>query len=74
MTMYRGKIERAKADAEEFIGACSEALARLDQEAAQSWSGPKAPSIVDYSYGSPETGALRRRSMDLTRTLAELRK
>jgi len=73
--MYRGKIERAKADAEEFIGACTEALARLDQENERTWDGKtKAPSFVDYSYGSPETGALRRRSMDLTRTLAELRK
>jgi len=74
MPMYRGKIERAKADAEEFIGYCNEALSRLDQEAERSWGGPKPPSIVDSSFGSPETGALRRRSMDLTRTLAELRK
>lgn len=74
MTMYRGKIETAKREAEDFVGACNEALARLDKENEQAWGGPKQPSIVDYSFGSPETGALRRKSMDLTRTLAELRK
>ena len=74
MPMYRGKIERAKADAEEFIGYCNEALSRLDQENERTWEGKKPASIVDHSFGSAETGALRRRSMDLTRTLAELRK
>lgn len=76
MSMYRGKIEAAKAEAEAFIGSCKEALARLDHE--NSGYGyreePKAASHSDYSFGSPETGALRRKSMDLTRTLAELRK
>lgn len=71
--MYRGKIERAKTEAEDFIGSCNEALARLDMENG-TWKGRDFPSIADYSFGSPETGALRRKSMDLTRTLAELRK
>ncbi len=74
MSMYRGKIQTAKQEAEDFIGTCNEALAKLDKENEQAWGGPKAASIVDHSYGSPETGALRRKSMDLTRTLAELRK
>lgn len=73
MSMYRGKIERAKTEAEDFVGACNEALARLDTENT-GWKNRDFPSIADYSYGSPETGALRRKSMDLTRILAELRK
>ena len=72
MTMYRGKIENAKREAEDFIGACHEALARLDKE--NEWKGRDFPSPADYSFGSAETGALRRKSTDLTRTLAELRK
>lgn len=74
MTMYRGKIETAKREAEDFLGACNEALARLDKENEGAWGGPKKASIVDSSNGSPETGALRRKSMDLTRSLADLRK
>lgn len=75
MSMYRGRIETAKREAEDFIGACNEALARLDRENERSWDGKKKPpSVIDYSYGSAETGALRRKSMDLTRTLSELRK
>lgn len=75
MPMYRGKIERAKTDAEEFIGYCNEALSRLDKENGPGYRREaKAPSLVDVSYGSAETGALRRWSMNLTRTLAELRK
>jgi hypothetical protein len=79
MSMYRGKIENAKREAEDFIGTCNEALARLDKENERvPWGEPRdkprQPSIADYSFGSAETGALRRKSMDLTRTLAELRK
>ena len=73
MSMYRGKIETAKREAEDFLGACNEALARLDKE-NEGWKNRDFPSPVDYSHGSAETGALRRKSMDLTRTLAELRK
>lgn len=73
MTMYRGKIETAKREAEDFIGACNEALTRLNTE-NEGWKGRDFPSPADHSHGSAETGALRRKSMDLTRTLAELRK
>lgn len=73
MTMYRGKIEQAKAEAEAFAGYCKEALARLDKE-NEGWKNRDFPTAADYSFGSAETGALRRKSMDLTRTLADLRK
>lgn len=73
MTMYRGKIEAAKAEALDFIGACDEALTRLNTE-NEGWKGRDFSTPADHSFGSPETGALRRKSMDLTRILAELRK
>lgn len=88
MTMTRSKIEGAKAEAQRFIEAADAALARLDVEAKRrdehydylaqrGHDGPRpaeGTSPYDYSYGSKETGALRRASLDLTRNLAELRK
>lgn len=88
MSMNREKITAAQAEASRFIKAANEALSRLNLEATkrddwydvrakQGYDGPrpaKGISPSDYSYGSKETGALRRASMDLTRTLAELRK
>jgi len=82
MPMYRGLIVKAKEDAQNFIAACDEALQRLDQELERKNGSrayrnedfkPQPPSIGDYSYGSRETGTLRRKSMDLTRILADLR-
>lgn len=86
--MTRANIEAARAEAQRFIKAADDALARLDEEnahrdesaawrAAHGYDGPVAPSGPaphDYSYGSKATGTLRRRSMDLTRTLADLRR
>ncbi|QIG58539.1 hypothetical protein PQE18_gp61 [Arthrobacter phage DrSierra] len=86
--MTRAQIKAAQAEARRFIKAADEALARLDEEVARrdqsydvrgklGYDGPRpAPgaSPDDYSYGSAATGTLRRRSMDLTRTLADLRR
>ncbi|UYL87669.1 hypothetical protein SEA_VRESIDENCE_65 [Arthrobacter phage VResidence] len=86
--MNRATIERAKAEAQRFIESADKALRRLDEEvdwrdrsyasrAKHGYDGPMpAPgtSPDDYSYGSAATGALRRHSMDLTRTLADLRR
>lgn len=74
MSMNRQTIKEAKAEAQTFIKACDDALARLDEEAAYSWGPSAKPSPADYSGGSPQTGTLRRKSMDLTRTLATLRR
>lgn len=76
MSMTRFKIAAAKSLAQEFIERCDDALKQLDAEAKrQSWRTPPGESTpFDYSFGSKPTGALRRRSMDLTRNLAELRK
>lgn len=75
--MTRFKIAAAKELAQEFIERCDAALKQLDAEAKRNtWrtEPPGEATLHDYSYGSKPTGALRRRSMDLTRTLAELRK
>lgn len=83
--MNRGQIEASKQLAQQFIEAADTALERLDTELAEKGNRydyttkeyvreDRDPSPHDYSYGSPETGALKRKSMDLTRSLAVLRK
>ena len=77
--MTREKIEAAMAAANTFIDACEEALDQIDLEVARRHEqypehADGAPRGSDHSFGSAATGALRRRSMDLTRTLAELRR
>ena len=88
MSMNRQAIEETIKQARELIVAGQAALERIDAEteerdvrydlrASQGFDGPRlarGPSYSDYSSGSKETGALRRKSMDLTRKLAELRK
>ena len=88
MSMTRDKIIAAQAEASRFIKAGNAALSQLNAESQRrdEWNTyreergiseprpPAGPQPDDYSYGSAETGALRRASMDLTRTLAELRK
>ena len=74
MSMNRQTIKDAKTEAQAFITACDEALARLDEEAANGWGGGRKPTPGDQSGGSPQTGTLRRKSMDLTRILATLRR
>lgn len=71
MSMTRHKIAVAKSIAQEFIERCDDATAQLDKEAR---GYDRERSGYDASYGSKRTGTLRRRSMDLTRILAELRK
>lgn len=79
MSMTRGKITAARRAAQRFVKACDAALERLDEEGMRSttYRDPSAgwtPSPADYSYGSKETGTLRRVSMELTRSLADLRR
>lgn len=89
MSMTRAKIQESIADARRFIVTAQAALERLNAENAErdehyddlarrGFDGPRpepgTSSPEDCSYGSPETGALRRHSLDLTRTLARLRK
>jgi len=76
MTMTRNKIEESITEARRFIVAAQAAIERLDVEKSgygyrenTNWK----PAPGDHSYGSAETGTLRRKSMDLTRTLAGLR-
>lgn len=80
--MNRGQIQASKKLAQEFITTADAALARLDAELSERnerWGGdhtgtPFKPGAGDYSGGSPQTAALKRKSMDLTRSLAVLRK
>ena len=77
MSMTRNKIEASIAEARRFIVKSQAALERLDVE--KSGYGYPENSVwkrqpSDHSWGSAETGAPRRASLDLTRTLAELRK
>jgi len=77
--MTRIKIENAKLEAARFIVAADELMDELDRDALEPryYDEPgkvRATSPNDYSWGSAASGTLRRRSMDLTRTLAQLRK
>lgn len=88
MSMTRNKIEASIEEARRYLNTAQAALRRLDaeKEARNEWYEQRYSAGIDepqpspdtgpgdYSYGSPETGALRRHSMDLTRVLAELRK
>jgi hypothetical protein len=78
MSMNRKTIEESIKQAREFIVAGQAAIERLDFEKSgygyrdeENWR----PQAHDrFITGSAESGNLRRRSMDLTRKLAELRK
>jgi hypothetical protein len=72
--MTRAQILATKAEAQRFIDAADKALAQLDEENKGRIYPKPASAPDDYSYGSAATGTLRRRSMDLTRTLADLRR
>ena len=77
MSMDRQTIKDTIKQARELIVAGQAALERLDAEKSQSVDAGEGwtPRADDrFILGTPETGTLRRRSMDLTRTLAELRK
>ncbi len=88
MSMTRQKIEDSIKEARRFIVTAQAALERLnaEKEGRNAWyeerygAGISEPtpspdrSPDDHSWGSPETGALRRHSLDLTRILANLRK
>lgn len=72
------KLEVAISEARRFLGRAL--LLQMADEKHRAWEkqNPDKPSyenpIIDPFYGSKESGAVRRSSMDLTRALAELRK
>lgn len=83
MAMSRGRIEHARKKALEFIAHCDQMLTELDAKLERqrydsekrAWVTTEAkPTPGDQSWGSRASGALRRNSMDLTRTLADLRR
>lgn len=84
MAMYRVVIEKVKEEAQALITACDAALAQIDKEnvGRSRWDHQKeemvkdaeGPRPGDRSWGSRATGDLRRKSMDLTRLLADLRR
>lgn len=65
--MNEVSVRCALAEAEEFVARCQTVLALSD-------SDPARRSVAGYLWGSKETGALRRQSMELTRALADLRR
>ena len=79
MSMHRAQIERVSNLCRAVVDACDLALQQLDTEVQERherhpeiWGGK--PRADDHSYGSAATATLRRRSMDLTRALAEMRR
>ena len=79
--MNREQIEKVRTLAQEVDALALEVLVDLDEDLKRELGGwrqaetPREPSPTDYLMcGNRNTGALRRRSMDLTRALAELRK
>ena len=79
--MNREQIEKVRTLAQEVDALALEVLADLDEDLKRELGGwrqaetPRDPSPTDYLMcGNRNTGALRRRSMDLTRALAELRR
>jgi hypothetical protein len=75
MAMTRKEITESIALAEEFITAGKQLFVRIDYEkSGYGYGEPKMPEPHDKSWSSPQSGTLRRKSMDLTRKLAALRK
>jgi hypothetical protein len=83
MALNRAGIEKARKEALEFVAHCELLLVELDNNLSRhryddekkAWvDTAEPPSPADRSWGSKASGALRRKSMDLTRTLADLRR
>ena len=79
--MNRGQIEKVRALIAEVDDLAREVLVDLDEDLTRELGGwrkaetPRDPSPSDHLMcGNKNTGALRRRSMDLTRALAEMRR
>lgn len=72
--MNRKEIKEAREKAAQFILDSDAAIARLDWELRERTWGDGKPKASDHSYGSRETGQLRRTSLDLTRSLARMRR
>lgn len=78
MSMTRADIISARREAQNFIKKCDDALDQLNREVKNRIDfyefDEHKPKPSDYSFGSKQTGALRRSSLDLSRSLSELRK
>ena len=64
------KLERIKTaydEAKRFMGRCDDLFDRLEDD-------EQLVKDIEGGFGSKETAAVRRASMDLTRALAEMRK
>lgn len=83
MSISKGEALEVARLANEVCALAALVVAELDSETRWSyderkdlpvWPGGLAPDHAYNMTGSKATGALRRRSMDLTRALAEMRK
>lgn len=73
--MNRPAVKAARADAQRFISRCDELLAmQVEQYDHETKRRDKLPWTGAYATATKQTGAVRRASMDLTRSLAEMRK
>lgn len=76
MAMDRSTVNKLRVLLDEVDSLCIEFLAEIDTQ--QRWDHEERKYVtesVDYlTTGSKTTGALRRRSLDLTRLLADMRK
>lgn len=73
--MTRLEIERTKNLAREFMDSCDAVIRAMNEgdyrHDGEDW---KKVSVDRFNSGRKETGALRRKSLDLTRALADLRR
>lgn len=75
-------LKIAKAEAKKFIDRCEEIENAIGdkEKTIKSYSGKNPGWTYEetakwyFTYGSPETSALKRQSMGLTRSLSKLRK
>jgi hypothetical protein len=75
-------LKQAKVDAEKFIERCEDIESSISESNSNDgdYLGKKRYESYDeaaenyFMYGSPETSALKRQSMELTRSLSKLRK
>ena len=67
MTKKLQRITTAYCEAKRFMDRCDVLLDRMEEDA-------KLARDINIGFGSKETAAVRRASMDLTRALSEMRK
>lgn len=71
--MRRTNLERARREAVRFLDILDDLRAKHDDH-RETQKDPSTPWVNNPLYGTKESAAVRRASMDLTRTLAEMRK